>query len=766
MSAHSRLRRTAVLLATVLIMGLGSPTFAATTPGVATGLKASTTSSSATLTWKAPTGAKTYGVCLYTSSAATACTTWFGGLTKTSLTVKDLKPTGGKDYFFTVLSYNGSAFSRTAKVGFDLAAPSTTTSVPSQATGLKAVPTTSGATLSWTAAAGATYYGVCLYTSETATSCAKWTGNITKTSLTLTGLKPNDGTDYLFTVLSYNSSGFSRSAKVAFNLVVPGSLPSIPANQKATTTTTGANLTWSASTGAKYYGVCLFKKAADTACSKFIGNIDATSLSLTDLVSQTGPDYLFTVLAYNDQGISRTGKLGFDLKPAVVTGITRTVSTSGVTVTWPKALNAEKYSVCLVTNSTTTTCGRTSTTSTSLTASFNDLKTTPDTDWYYIVHAFNGAETSASPRVAFDLPVAAVTGFDVKSSTTNSIDFVWNAVTNAEKYQLQLATSADMTKGLVTFSPTTAAYEATKLVPGTTYFFRVRGTNGVVLGAWTSVNTLHLSTAPFDAIVLTYNLCGQDKCRTNATSSFRSNVPVWKTRKPVAGDLVGTTRADIIATQESQTADTNFITELPGFTLGAYLSAKSLYYKTSEYDRIRWGTITLSSTRKKYAVWMELRDKATRTRFIVSDTHTTPGKGKTNDDYRYAETKILLDAINKVNTENLPEVYAGDFNSNKSNAKSSGGYDAVDKRMKAAGMLESLEVAAYAWHVKYNSANQGINPPYMYGDHVDHIYVDPRIKVPDSGIVLKLNAEGTAYSKPFPSDHNPLRATLTIPGNP
>lgn len=677
MSAQTRLRRTAVLLATVLVIALGSPVAAASGTGFATGLKATTTSS-----------------------------------------------------------------------------------IPAKAVNLKAVPTRSGATLSWSAAAGATHYGVCLYISETATSCAKWYGNITRTSLVLTGLTPNAGTDYLFTVLAYNSYGYSRSAKVAFNLL--GTVPAVPTNPKAIATTTGATLSWSASSGAKYYGVCLYRLVTDTACAQWHGHIASTSLSLTDLVGRTGTDYQFTVLAYNDSGHSRTGKIGFDLRPATVTGMTHTIATSGVTVTWPRALNAESYSVCLLSNSTTTTCVKTSAPSSSPEATFTGLTTTPSTDWYYVVRATNRTRSSSSARVGFNLPVGDVIGFQVTGSTTNTINWVWNTVTNAEEYQLQLATSSDMTKGLVTFSPTTPAYNAVRLVPGTTYFFRVRGVNGTVIGRYTAVSTLHLSTGPFSAKVLTYNLCGQDKC-VNSSNGMK----MWNpTRKPLAGTLTRSTGADIIATQESSSIDTKFETELPGFALGVVKSAKSLFYKTSKYDKLRSGTITLNSTRRKYAVWLELRDKATRTRFIVSDAHTTSGKGKTNDDYRYAETKILLDSINQINTENLPEVYAGDFNSNKSNAKYSGGYDAVDRRMKAARMQETLEVADYAWHVIWNSANQAINPPYKYGDHVDHIFVDPRVHVTDSGVVLSLNSAGTLYQTPFPSDHNPLRATLTIPGNP
>ena len=663
MFAHLRLRSTAALVATLLIIALGSPLSAATAPPSATGLKATPSSSSANLSWNASSGATSYGVCLSTSEAATTCAKWFGGLTTTSLTVKDLAPTGGTDYFFTVLSYKGSLFSRSAKVGF--------------------------------------------------------------------------------------------------NLTTPGTVPGTPSGLKAATTTTGANLTWTAASGAKYYGVCIYKHSTDTSCAQWNGNITSTSLTLINIKSQSGTDYYFTVLAYNDTGNSRSDKAGFDLRPGTVTGATHSISTSAVTISWPQAANAEKYSVCLLTNDTTTTCVRTSSASSATSATFTGLGTTPSTDWYYIVRAVNGSQTSATSRVGFNLPVGGVSGFSVTDSTTNSIHWIWNSLTNAENYQIQVATSSDMTKGLITYYPTGTSYDATKLVPGTTYYFRIRGVNGSVLGTYTTVGTLHLSTAPISVDVLTYNLCGQDKC-LGSDNVMKHWSP---TRKPLAGALVRTTASDIIATQESGDKDTNFITELPGFGKAMYKSGKMLFYKTSRYTLLRTNYITLSSANKRYAVWAELQDKATRTRFIVADAHTSPTKGKYYDDLRKAETTALLSGVKSINTAHLPVIYAGDYNSNKSNLKSSGGYDAPLQVMAQAGIPDSRNIADWAWHTDYNSANQAINPPYRYGDQVDHIFVTAGISVQQWGVVTSLDSKGN-YKTPFPSDHNPVRSIMTLPGNP
>ena len=77
-------------------------------------------------------------------------------------------------------------------------------------------------------------------------------------------------------------------------------------------------------------------------------------------------------------------------------------------------------------------------------------------------------------------------------------------------------------------------------------------------------------------------------------------------------------------------------------------------------------------------MWADLKD-LNGTRFIVVDVHLVSGKGKGNDDERTREMTALINGIKKINPSGLPVIYAGDFNSNASNANQSkykGGYDA------------------------------------------------------------------------------------------
>ena len=55
----------------------------------------------------------------------------------------------------------------------------------------------------------------------------------------------------------------------------------------------------------------------------------------------------------------------------------------------------------------------------------------------------------------------------------------------------------------------------------------------------------------------------------------------------------------------------------------------------------------------------------------------------------------------------------------------------------------------------------------MNSDHVDHIYLDPRITVREWRTMPRFTRDSDGdlmYRTPFASDHNPVRALLTIPG--
>ncbi|MCW2750363.1 MAG: hypothetical protein JWR83_1473, partial [Aeromicrobium sp.] len=108
---------------TVAYTSGGSVIATTSVPAKVTGLKVVPASASARITWSASSGAKTYGVCLLTSSSAKTCTKSWSGLTTRSLTVTGLTSRTGRDYYVKARAGNGtSASAWSALVGFDLVA--------------------------------------------------------------------------------------------------------------------------------------------------------------------------------------------------------------------------------------------------------------------------------------------------------------------------------------------------------------------------------------------------------------------------------------------------------------------------------------------------------------------------------------------------------------------------------------------------------------------------------------------------------------------
>ncbi len=538
-----------------------------------------------------------------------------------------------------------------------------------------------------------------------------------------------------------------------------------PTKLTAKPTSSSVAVSWAKVSSASSYSVCLQTSKAAKSCYKTV-RTKKTRASFIKLKPTGGTDYFFRVTAVKGKSTKRSALKGFNLAsrlkpPAAPAGISRRTASASVRFTWAKAAGATEYSVCLLPSATAATCLQTSTRSPDTTAAFSSIGPNPGHDYYYRVRSHNAAGTSASRAYWFDLAVSKVAGLTAKPDAKQHFVIDWTTATNASTYDVQIATNAAMTTGLVSGTTATKPYTSAALKPGTTYYLRVRGLNDTTPGSFSAVSSVRLGTAGTTARVITYNLCGQDKCLSSANKMAK-----WSTtRKALAGSLVRSADADIIATQESSYNDTKFGSQLPGFTLAQHKSAKSLFFKASKYTKVKSGDITLSSSLKKYAVWADLKDISSGTRFIVVDAHLQSGKGKSKDDERTRETTTLINAVKKINPYGLPVIYAGDFNSNASNAKQSsykGGYDAPLRVFTAAGAVDSYNVAQSSISSIYNSANQALNPPLKSSHHVDHIFTSPDVQTLTWKVMLRL--DGSKYAVPFASDHNPIVADLAVPG--
>lgn len=454
-------------------------------------------------------------------------------------------------------------------------------------------------------------------------------------------------------------------------------------------------------------------------------------------------------------------------KPAKATKVRATTNTTSLRIRWKRPKRVKVASVCVATSPRAKRCVRSVRTRKTV-VTFRKLKANAGTDYYYRIRSHRGGRSSVTSWRRANLKVGKGPANVAATRGGSALYYTWGKATNASSYQIQLATNTSFS-GAKSHSRRDRAAKITGLNGGMTYFARVRGMNGgSIAGPWGPATRIKLTAAPAHVSVATYNLCGDNKCRTSDSGDwFLRNVPAWATRKPLAGALARAAKADVIVAQEASTKAA-FHTELSGFARGAYKSARSIYFRSSRFTALDGGWMTLDDKGKRFATWNLLRDRRTGTAFYIVNAHLEPYKGAKLDQLRSTQTGRLIRRVQALNGHHLPVVWAGDWNSNKSNANQEnypGGYDAPRKRFAAIDVVNSVEQTPYTTNADLNSANAGIKAPRRSGDHVDAIYV-PRSGVRVESWSMLANflegPEGREYATPFPSDHNPLVARLVV----
>ncbi len=231
--------------------------------GVATGLSASAiTTTSATVSWAAVSGANDYDVDYKT----TASSTWINAATATTLTSADLGGLAASTTYDWRVRANCTAGSGAyASAQFTMLTPC------NAPTGLTSSAITfSSATISWTAAGGADSYDVDYKTSASST----WINAATATTLTsadLGGL--TSGTTYDWRVRTNCSEGTGNYVSSQFTTLTPCNAPS--GLSSSAITSNSATVSWGAVSGASSYDVDYKLSTSGT----WINSITATTLT-------------------------------------------------------------------------------------------------------------------------------------------------------------------------------------------------------------------------------------------------------------------------------------------------------------------------------------------------------------------------------------------------------------------------------------------------------------------------------------------------------
>ena len=376
------------------------------------------------------------------------------------------------------------------------------------------------------------------------------------------------------------------------------------------------------------------------------------------------------------------------------------------------------------------------------------------------------------PNLRSDPAYAAVSLGQVKivsfvAATTTSLKLSWPKVKNAKSYELELADNYEMAGRASTKVPAASSRRArfviSGLTPGKTYCVQVRAKSGKSYGTRskrTCKPTIALrgaaSGSPYR--VMTYNVCAQ-ACKGDPDAAS------WRKRSALARSLIMGQSPDIVALQEHPHSVGKLLTTKLSTTYAAttYVSAKDLLYKKSRFSLPsgRTGSIELGPT--KYAVWAELEDKKTNQRVIFVSVHLTDGKSSADDTARRNETINLVSGVAQINTRDVPVVFAGDFNSNKSRQT-----DAPAEVFRGHGFYDSYDLASRLKRPNWNSAADFSSAPGKprkspkWGDHVDRVFVRAASSYVSGWVSPAEMKNSKKYASPMPSDHKPVVVSVWV----
>ena len=301
-----------------------------------TGLKATTTVNSATLTWNKCSIADKYQIDIFKNGKWT----YLAKVTGTTYTATNLA--ANTTYNFRVFAFKGSQYSTSAKVDATTLKSSSSSSTSNKTlavTGLKATTTTNAVTLSWNKCSIADKYQIDIYKNGKWTYLTKLTG----TSYTIKNLSAN--TTYQFRVFAFKGSQYSSSAKV--NATTQKISSSSSSNStlavtglKATSTTANTvTLSWNKCTIADKYQIDVYLNGRWTYLTKLTG----TSYTARNLSANTS--YQFRVFAFNGSKYSNSARITATTKSNSVSRLAYSANYMTETVSQRANAQSTVYSV-------------------------------------------------------------------------------------------------------------------------------------------------------------------------------------------------------------------------------------------------------------------------------------------------------------------------------------------------------------------------------------------------------------------------------------
>ena len=472
-----------------------------TTPNAPTSLSATTTRTTAILTWTAPTDDGGTPITEYQyryQEGSTAGGAWTDtNSTAVTFTISSLDPS--TEYTFQVRAVNSAGNSAASSAVTE----STLTTVPGAPTGLSATAQTGGTSveLDWTAPTnngGSTIIDYEVSSDDGGT----WnsTGSAT-TSYTVTGL--DKGTEYIFRVRAVNSPHGDGDASASVTETTLTTRPDPPTNLTVSVTQTTADLSWTAptDTGGSPITEYQYRFTTGTSVGGTWTDTDdtATSVTISSLTADT--EYTFQVRAITSVGNSQSNPsvtettLSVSVSlPSAPQTLTATAQTNGTSMALSWAAPSDNGGAAISDYEYRYAEGTSVPSADSWTApgSTNTARTITGldkgTEYTFEVRAVNseggGTEASVTETTATTVPGAPTSLTATADSNGTEVDLAWVAPTDGggsaiTEYQYRFTTGTTAGGTWIDTNSTTPSFTVTALDKGTQYTFQVRTVTSV-----------------------------------------------------------------------------------------------------------------------------------------------------------------------------------------------------------------------------------------------------------------------------------------------
>ncbi|MFA6457721.1 MAG: Ig-like domain-containing protein, partial [Bacteroidota bacterium] len=485
-------------------------------------------STSPTFTWNASVGATSYRLQVSTSSSFSTTVLSNNGIGGTSMQVPGL--IGGTVYFWRVNAANSAGTSANSTRSFTTISAGTPTLVtPIDGATNQSI----NSTLVWNVVPGAGSYRLQVSTSNSFASTFYNDSTLTNTSQVVSGLAI--GTTYFWRVNSKISGQKSAYSDIwSFTTIAVPTVPVLvsPVNA-AINQLVSPVMIWNDVSGADTYRLQV--STSNTFASTLYNDSTLTNSSQSVNGLAVGTTYFWRVNAKNLAGTSAYSVIrSFTtiVVPAVPTLFAPADAATNQSINpnliWNSVPGAATYRLEVSTSNTFATTVHNDSTIASTSKQVTGLAI--GTTYFWRVNAKNAAGTSAySATRSFTtivLPAAPVLVSPLDASVNQSATptLIWNAVTGAASYRVQVSTSNTFATTVYNDSTrTSTSQQITGLTIGTTYFWRVNAKNAAGTSAYSATRSFTTSAAPLAPILIApINLAANQPA--NPTMSWNASV--------------------------------------------------------------------------------------------------------------------------------------------------------------------------------------------------------------------------------------------------